>query len=55
MAVKPSLRKRDWKGRQKWSCGYPPSIARSQKAETGISGKETKIQKMKEQSVVAAF
>ena len=40
MAVKPSLRKKDWKGRQKQFCGYPPSDARSQKAETGISGKE---------------
>ena len=55
MAVKPSLRKKDWKGRQKWFCGYPPSDARSQKAETSISGKEMKIQKIKEQSVVAAF
>ena len=38
MAVKPSLRKEDWKGRQKVGCGYPPSIARSQKVRGGILG-----------------
>ena len=38
MAIKPSLRKEDWKGRQKVGCGYPPSFARSQKVGTGILG-----------------
>ncbi len=32
----------DWKGRQKVGCGYPPSIARSQKTRRGILGNNTK-------------
>ena len=52
MAVKPSLRKEDWKGRQKVGCGYPPSIARSQKVRGGILG--ITIQK-REQSFGAAL
>ena len=39
VAVKPSPACRDWKGRQKVGCGYPPSAARSQKTEGGILGK----------------
>jgi hypothetical protein len=52
VAVKPSLRKEDWKGRQKVGCGYPPSIARSQKVRGGILG--ITIQK-REQSFGAAL
>jgi len=55
VAVKPSLHGwtvMDWKGRQKVGCGYPPSIARSQKARGGTLGV---IQKIREQSERAAF
>lgn len=38
-AVKPSPACRDWKGRLMFGCGYPPSVARSQKTEGGILGK----------------
>jgi len=47
MDVKPSL----CSGRQKWSCGYPPSIARSQNIETGILG----LQKKKRAFIEALF
>ena len=32
----------DRSGRQKFGCGYPPSIARSQKVKGGILGKHDK-------------
>ena len=47
-----ALTMKDWKGRQKVGCGYPPSIARSQKARGGTLGV---IQKIREQSERAAF
>ena len=38
-------------GRQKYGCGYPPSVARSQNTRSGILGI---IQKMEKQSSRAA-